>query len=77
VVSKLLSGEVDAAIIYRTDVIANLKRLRAIEFANTSAAITKYQTVRLTNDRLVNAFYNFLKSKSTLNFLQRRGFETQ
>jgi molybdate transport system substrate-binding protein len=77
VVSKLLSGEVDAAIIYRTDVIANSKRLRAIEFANTSAAITKYQSARLTNDRLVNAFYNFLKSKSTLNFLQRRGFEAQ
>lgn len=77
VVSKLLSGEVDAAIIYRTDVIANSKRIRAIEFVNTKAAVTKYQSAKLTNDRSVNAFYAYLKSKSSMNYLQRRGFETK
>ena len=77
VVAKLLSGEVDAAIIYRTDVITNSNRLRAIDFTNTKAAATRYQSAKLTNDRWVNTFYAFLKSKSTLSFLQRRGFETQ
>jgi molybdate transport system substrate-binding protein len=77
VVSKLLSGEVDAAIIYRTDVIANSKKLRAIEFANTKAAITRYQSAKLTNDRVVNALYSYLKSASVLNYMKRRGFETQ
>ena len=31
VLAKLLAGEVDAAIIYRTDMIANAKKIRAIE----------------------------------------------
>lgn len=75
VVAKLLNGEVDAAIIYRTDVLANSKRLRAIGFSNKKAAATQYQIAQMSNNRATSAFLNFLKSKSALAFLQQRGFE--
>lgn len=42
VVAKLLSGEVDAAIIYHTDFIANRSVLKEIRFKDASAATTRY-----------------------------------
>jgi len=74
VVAKLLAGEVDAAIIYRTDVIAN-KSLRAIEFPNKAAAQTTYQIVQLRKNIQTSSFISFIKSKSSLKALQARGFD--
>ena len=73
-VAKLLAGEVDAAIIYRTDVLAN-KKLRAIEFSNKKAAQTTYQIAQLTKKRWVSTFMSFLRSKKSLELLQSKGFE--
>ena len=42
VVAKLVSREVDAAIIYHTDFIANRDVLKEIHFKDTAAAITRY-----------------------------------
>lgn len=42
VVAKLVSGEVDAAIIYHTDFIANKDRLKEIRFKDIAAATTHY-----------------------------------
>lgn len=75
VVSKLLAGEVDAAIIYRTDVIANSKKIKSIEFTNRKAASTIYQTVQLRKRPWIDTFNDFLRSRSTLKYLQSRGFE--
>ena len=75
VLAKLLSGNVDAAIVYRTDVLANSKSIRAIEFSNLNAAATQYQIAQITRNRNVSALYSFLKSKATLTFLQRKGFD--
>ena len=74
-VAKLLAGEVDAAIIYRTDVMANSKKLRAIEFANKEAATTTYQIAKLKKGTWTNTFFEFLNSRSTMKFLQSKGFE--
>ena len=75
-VAKLLAGEVDAAIIYRTDVLAN-KKLRAIEFANKDAAKTTYQIAQLRKNRWAASFINYLQSKAVLKQLQNRGFEVK
>ena len=75
-VAKLLAGEVDAAIIYRTDVLAN-KKLRAIEFANKDAAKTTYQIAQLSKNRWAASFKNYLQSKAVLKQLQNRGFEVK
>lgn len=75
-VAKLLAGEVDAAIIYRTDVLAN-KKLRAIEFANKDAAKTTYQIAELKKNRWAATFMNYLQSKAVLKQLQNRGFEVK
>jgi molybdate transport system substrate-binding protein len=73
-VAKLIAGEVDAAIIYRTDVLAN-KKLRAIEFVNRDAARTTYQIAQIRKNRWAATFMNFLQSKAVLKQLQNRGFE--
>jgi molybdate transport system substrate-binding protein len=73
-VAKLIAGEVDAAIIYRTDVLAN-KKLRAIEFVNRDAARTTYQIAQIRKNRWAATFINFLQSKAVLKQLQNRGFE--
>jgi len=73
-VAKLLAGEVDAAIIYKTDVLAN-KELRAIEFANKKAAQTNYQIALISKKRWAKSVFNFLKSTNSLKLLQAKGFE--
>ena len=73
-VAKLLAGEVDAAIIYKTDVIAS-KKLRAIEFANKKAAQTNYQIALISKKRWAKSLLSFLKSTNSLKLLQTKGFE--
>ena len=75
VLAKLLAGEVDAAIVYKTDVLANSKKLRAIEFANPKSASTTYQIAQLTKSRWATTFTSYLKSRATLKFLQSKGFD--
>ena len=75
VLAKLLAGEVDAAIVYRTDVIANAKKIRAIEFSDQKAVSTTYQIVHLSKNRWAKTFYSYLNSRLALKYLQNRGFE--
>jgi len=77
VVAKLLSGEVDAAIVYLSDVIANKNRLVAIEFSNRSAATTTYQIAQLRKSRTATAFMKFVQSRAALKYLQSKGFEAR
>ena len=77
VVSKLLAGEVDAAIIYRTDVLANNKKLKSIEFNNKKAASTTYQIAQLRKGAWAATFNDFLRSRGALKFLQSKGFEVK
>lgn len=74
VLAKLVSGEVDAGIIYRTDVIANSGKLRAIDFQDQSAAKTTYQIAQLRKSPATSTFMAYLKSKAAIKFLQSKGF---
>ena len=72
--AKLLAKEVDAAIVYRTDVIANSKQLRAIEFKDLAAATTTYQIAQLRKSAVVSTFMAYLQSKDALKILKSKGF---
>ena len=74
-VAKLVAGEVDAAIIYKTDVLANSKKLKGIEFANQQAASTTYQIAQLRKNYWASTFMNYLKSRKAMKFLQSKGFD--
>lgn len=74
VVAKLLSGEVDAAIIYRTDVIANRDKLKMIEFKDRASASTIYQIAQLRNNRMASNFMTYLNLRSSIKYLQSKGF---
>ena len=76
-VAKLLAGEVDAAIIYRTDVLANSKKIKAIEFSDRELAKTTYQIAQLRKNRWASTFMNYLNSKAVLKILAQKGFEVK
>ncbi|MEN9736498.1 MAG: molybdate transporter substrate-binding protein [Actinomycetota bacterium] len=76
-VAKLVAGEVDAAIIYKTDVLANSKKLKGIEFANQQAASTTYQIAQLRKNYWAASFMNYLKSHKAMKFLQAKGFDVK
>lgn len=73
--AKLLADEVDAAIVYKTDVLANSKKLKSIDFSDQNAAETTYQIAVLSKNHWAATFADFLKSRSTLSFLKSKGFE--
>ena len=75
VLAKLLAGEVDAAIVYKTDVLANSNKLRAIEFTNPKSASTTYQIAQLTKNRWATTLTKYLKSRTTMKYLQSKGFD--
>lgn len=77
--AKLLTGSVDAAIIYKTDVIANPTKLKAIPFSNSSAASTQYQlgisNVSLNSkNHWAQTFFRYLISHDARGFLTASGF---
>ncbi len=74
-VAKLLAGEVDAALIYRSDVVTNNQRLRSIEFQNRNATYTTYQIFQLSQSKNVARFVKYLQSESAIRYLQSKGFE--
>ena len=73
----LFRSEVDAAVIYRTDVVANSKKIRAIEFSDQESAKTTYQIAQLRKNRWASTFMNYLNSKAVLKILAQKGFEVK
>jgi molybdate transport system substrate-binding protein len=79
-VAKLLAGSVDAAIVFKTDVIANRSILRAIEFSDPQAASSQYQIGIAKNatakkNRWANTFFLYLKGSDIRKALLKAGFE--
>lgn len=77
VVTKLTMGEVDAAIIYKSDVILNAKKIKAIEFSNKKGATTRYKIAKLHTGKEINNFFAYLKSSSSLKYLRKNGFDSK
>jgi molybdate transport system substrate-binding protein len=73
VIAKLKSGEVDAAIVYNSDLIAN-KGFRGINFPNSKAAETIYQIRLISKDKFAMKFFNYLNSESVKRTLVNKGF---
>ena len=78
--AKLLAGAVDAAIVYKTDVIANPTKIRAITFADSKAASTQYKigmskAALESNNRWANRIYLYLQSTEIRRSLAKAGFQ--
>lgn len=78
-VAKLLAGAVDAAIVYKTDVIANSSKIRAITFADTKAASTQYKigiakTAIASDNRWAKRIFQYLQSTEIRLALAKAGF---
>lgn len=77
VVSKLISGEVDAALIYHTDYLAHATILREIAFKNSKAATTLYLVgvVKSSSEKaLSQSFVDLLLSVAGRKALASAGF---
>jgi len=78
--AKLLAGAVDGAIVYKTDVVANPTKLKAIYFKDTDAASTTYQIgiskrALASKNRVASIFLSNMKSRNVLNSLAKAGFQ--
>lgn len=77
VVAKLVSGEVDAAIIYHTDYFANKESLKEIRFKPTPGAITHYPIGVLKKSKesvLAQSFVNMVLSAYGRKIMAEAGF---
>jgi len=77
VVAKLVSGEVDAAIIYHTDYVANKAVLKEIRFRATDAATTHYPigvVKTSTQQVLAKSFQDLVLSAYGRKILTEAGF---
>jgi molybdate transport system substrate-binding protein len=77
VVAKVVSGEVDAAIIYHTDYIAHKDVLREVRFKATEGAITHYPIGVLQRSReqsLAQSFVDVVLSAYGRKILAEAGF---
>lgn len=76
--SKLTLGEVDAALVYRTDAKTAAKEVDAVEFDESAEAINDYPIVVLKeapNQTTAEAFVDYVRSKKGLDVLTEAGFQ--
>ncbi len=77
--AKLLAGAVDAALIFKTDVIANPSKIRAIPFAHSDVANSQYQ-IGIANSKStvknpwVKTVYSYFTATQAKIFLKQSGF---
>ncbi|ABD11772.1 ABC-type molybdate transport system, periplasmic component [Frankia casuarinae] len=76
--SKVTLGEVDAALVYRTDVKASAGKVDGVEFPESAKAINDYPIVALKNAPNAvgaTAFVNFILSDKASTVLTNAGFQ--
>lgn len=79
VLTKVELGEVDAGLVYRTDVLAAGGAVEGIEFPEAAAAVNRYPIVALTgapNADAAAAFVAWVLSDAGQTVLQKAGFGT-
>jgi molybdate transport system substrate-binding protein len=78
VLTKVELGEVDAGLVYRTDVKAAAGKVDGVDFAEASSAVNTYPIAQVTtgkNSRASRAFVAFVLSAAGQRVLQAAGFE--
>ena len=73
--AKLKLGEVDAALVYRTDAQAARTDVDAVEFPESAQAINDYPIVALTGEPLATAFVAYVRSPPAQQVLIAAGFQ--
>ncbi|MBF6439360.1 molybdate ABC transporter substrate-binding protein [Nocardia cyriacigeorgica] len=79
VLSKVTLGEVDAALVYRTDVRAAGDKVDGIEFAESASAVNEYPIAPVAhapNAPAAAAFVDFIGSDAARTVFADAGFET-
>ena len=77
-VTKVELGEVDAALVYRTDVLAAGDKVQGIDFPEAEGAINDYPIATLaaaTNAQAAQTFVDFVLSPEGQQVLEAAGFE--
>jgi molybdate transport system substrate-binding protein len=77
--SKVVLGEVDAALVYRTDVLAAGDGVKGIEFPEAAQAINDYPVAALAdapNPDAARAFVTYVLSSEGQSVLADAGFES-
>jgi len=77
-VTKVELGEVDAALVYRTDVLAAGDAVEGIDFPEAEGAINDYPIVTLSaapNTEAAQAFVDFILSPNGQRVLEAAGFD--
>jgi len=78
VLTKLELGEVDAGLVYRTDVKAAAGKVDGVDFPEASSAVNTYPIAQVTtgkNSHAGGAFVAFVLSAAGQRVLQAAGFE--
>lgn len=76
--TKVTLGEVDAALVYKTDVLAAKDKLEGIDFPEAGKAINDYPIATLTdakNPTTAKAFVDYVLSPEAKTVLTQAGFE--
>ena len=79
VLSKVTLGEVDAGLVYRTDVLAAGSKVKGLEFPEAAKAINDYPVVRLAaaaNPAAADAFVAYVLGAEGQAVLAAAGFDT-
>jgi molybdate transport system substrate-binding protein len=74
VLTKVSLGEVDAGLVYKTDVIAASGDVTGIEFPESSEAVNEYPIAAITDTDAARAFVEFVLSKKGQSILAAAGF---
>lgn len=78
VLTKVKLGEVDAALVYRTDVLSAGNQVEGIDFAEAAKAINDYPVAPLVhapNAAAAAAFVDFLESEQARTVFAKAGFD--
>ncbi len=76
--TKVTLGEVDAALVYKTDVLSAKEKVEGIEFPESSKAINEYPIATLTdskNPTTAQAFVDYILSPESKSVFTKAGFE--
>ncbi|WP_286929806.1 MULTISPECIES: molybdate ABC transporter substrate-binding protein [Aeromicrobium] len=74
VLGKVTSGEADAGIVYRTDVIGAGDAVRGVDAAGAGEVVNRYPVVALEADESADAFVRFVTSEAGREVLAAAGF---